>query len=154
MIFFCSIFCLFVCFSNFDIFSCDAMDTGFWYRETRPPFLKYDTVPYANLTVKIKRPVQGGPGQNLMTDPEDPTKTLYTGNTINRQSSHSLRIGGASALAAAGSSDREIMILGRWKSLVFLNYVRSSQLSSSRSMKLIVDPRSFTTLDIHRLSKR
>jgi len=62
------------------------MDTGFWYRETRPPFLKYDTVPYANLTVKIKRPVQEGPGQNLMTDPEDPTKTLYTGNTINRQS--------------------------------------------------------------------
>ena len=112
------------------------------------------SISYANLTVKIKRPVQGGPGQNLMTDPEDPTKTLYTGNTINRQSSHSLRIGGASALAAAGSSDREIMILGRWKSLVFLNYVRSSQLSSSRSMKLIVDPRSFTTLDIHRLSKR
>ena len=72
----------------------------------------------------------------------------------NRVSSHSLRIGGASALAAAGSSDREIMILGRWKSLVFLNYVRSSQLSSSRSMQLIVDPRSFTTLDIHRLSRR
>jgi len=72
----------------------------------------------------------------------------------NRVSSHSLRIGGASALAAAGSSDRDIMILGRWKSLVFLNYVRSSQLSSSRSMELIVDPRSFTTLDIHRLSRR
>ena len=72
----------------------------------------------------------------------------------NHVSSHSLRIGGASALAAAGSSDREIMILGGWKSLVFLNYVRSSQLSSSRSMELIVDPRSFTTLDIHRLSRR
>ena len=69
-------------------------------------------------------------------------------------SSHSLRIGGAFALAAAGSSDRVIMILGRWKSLVFLNYARSSQLYSSRSMHLIVDPRSFTTLDNHRLSKR
>jgi hypothetical protein len=69
-------------------------------------------------------------------------------------SSHSLRIGGASALAAAGAYDRDIMILGRWKSLVFLNYIRSSKLSSSRSMKLIVDPNSFSTLDVHRLSRR
>ena len=68
-------------------------------------------------------------------------------------SSHSLRIGGASALAAAGADERDIMILWRWKSLIFLNYIRSSKLFSSRSMKLIVDPNSFTTLDVYRLSR-
>ena len=38
--------------------------------------------------------------------------------------SHSLRIGGASALAAAGVPDYIILDIGRWKSLAFLAYVR------------------------------
>lgn len=38
--------------------------------------------------------------------------------------SHSLRIGGASALAAAGFHDWEIAILGRWTSMTFLRYIR------------------------------
>ena len=38
--------------------------------------------------------------------------------------SHSLRIGGASALAAAGMRDSEIMVLGRWTSWTFLRYLR------------------------------
>lgn len=38
--------------------------------------------------------------------------------------SHSLRIGGASALAAAGFHDWEIAILGRWTSMTFLRYLR------------------------------
>jgi len=41
-------------------------------------------------------------------------------------SSHSLRIGGASALAAAGVPDYLIMDMGRWRSLTFLTYVRRS----------------------------
>jgi hypothetical protein len=36
---------------------------------------------------------------------------------------HSLRIGGASMMAAAGRPDYEIMKLGRWKSLAFLGYM-------------------------------
>jgi hypothetical protein len=43
-----------------------------------------------------------------------------------RISSHSLRIGGASALAAAGVPDYLIMDMGRWRSLTFLTYVRRS----------------------------
>lgn len=43
-----------------------------------------------------------------------------------RVSSHSLRIGGASALAAAGVPDYVIQDMGRWKSLAFLTYVRKS----------------------------
>lgn len=43
-----------------------------------------------------------------------------------RVSSHSLRIGGASALAAAGLPDYVIMDMGRWRSLAFLTYIRKS----------------------------
>ena len=43
-----------------------------------------------------------------------------------RISSHSLRIGGAAALAAAGMPDYVIMNMGRWKSLTFLTYIRKS----------------------------
>eukprot|EP01035_Chromulina_nebulosa_P023196 gene23196-30068_t len=43
-----------------------------------------------------------------------------------RISSHSLRIGGAAALAAAGMPDYVIMNMGRWRSLAFLTYIRKS----------------------------
>ena len=43
-----------------------------------------------------------------------------------RISSHSSRIGGALALAAAGVPDYLIMDMGRWRSLTFLTYVRRS----------------------------
>ena len=41
-------------------------------------------------------------------------------------STHSLRIGGASALASAGHSDSSIMLLGRWTSSCFQRYLRIS----------------------------
>jgi hypothetical protein len=44
----------------------------------------------------------------------DPTRITF----------HSLRVGGASALAAAGVPDYLIMDMGRWRSLTFLTYVR------------------------------
>ena len=43
-----------------------------------------------------------------------------------RISSHSLRIGGAAALAAAGMPDYVIMNMGLWRSLAFLAYIRKS----------------------------
>ena len=48
--------------------------------------------------------------------------TGVTGNV----NTHSLRIGGASAAAAAGLADVEIQRLGRWKSGAFLRYIRPS----------------------------
>jgi hypothetical protein len=43
-----------------------------------------------------------------------------------RLNTHSFRIGGASALAAAGVPDYVIKMLGRWSSDSFLRYIRSS----------------------------
>ena len=43
-----------------------------------------------------------------------------------RFTSHSLRYGGASTLAAAGLPDCWIQIYGRWKSLTFLQYIKLS----------------------------
>ncbi len=75
-----------LCVFLFSVTSYFAYQTGFWYGNTRPPDTQYDTVPYANLTVKINRPYQEGPGQHLVTDPERNVKTpLYVGNSINRQ---------------------------------------------------------------------
>jgi hypothetical protein len=62
--------------------------TGFWYGRTDLPvtnYTNYDSIPYVNMTIKINRPFQDGPGQNLTTDPIDHTLPLYVGNTINRQ---------------------------------------------------------------------
>jgi hypothetical protein len=59
--------------------------TGFWYGNTRPPNILYDSVAYANLTVKVKQSYHDGPGQNLVTDPFNSSHILYVGNTINRQ---------------------------------------------------------------------
>lgn len=58
--------------------------TGFWYGDSNPPNNRYETVPYANMTVRVNRPFTDGPGQDLVTDPFN-DNPLYVGNTINRQ---------------------------------------------------------------------
>jgi hypothetical protein len=62
-------------------------DSKFWYNGERPPEVKYDTVPYANLTVRIDKSYFEGPGEDLVTDPNitDSSELLYTGLTVNRQ---------------------------------------------------------------------
>ena len=73
-----------ICFFSL-LLSCVALDTGFWYTGSRGPYV-YDSLPYANLTVKINRPWDEGPGLHLFDDPVNPGAGLYVGNTINRQS--------------------------------------------------------------------
>lgn len=46
----------------------------------------YDSLPYANLTLRINRPWDEGPGLNLFDDPINPGAGLFVGNSINRQS--------------------------------------------------------------------
>ena len=60
-----------------------ALRSGFWYGETRPPETQYDSVPYANMTVKINQAYQDGPGSNLVKDPFDPTVcSLFMHGTV------------------------------------------------------------------------
>ncbi len=65
-----------------------------------------------------------------------------------RYSSHSLRIAGASALAAAGKPDWFIKKMGRWKSLAFLQYIQFSVTSMRAAVTAIISPTCFTIGDL------
>ena len=79
------------------------------------------------------RPLQGKP---FLSDSTGATltyskfnqciKRIYRAVGVNDKlgSTHSLRIGGASALWMSGVADSIIMLTGRWKSLAFLDYLR------------------------------
>jgi hypothetical protein len=64
---------------------------------------------------------------------------------------HSLRIGGASILAAAGYPNHYIQKQGRWKSLAFLTYIQWSIKSMENALAAIVNPLHFSNLDLIRL---
>ena len=64
---------------------------------------------------------------------------------------HSLRIGGASMMAAAGRPDYEIMKLGRWKSLAFLGYIRMGKATFRASLAAIANPTLLTVQDVGRM---
>ena len=56
------------------------------------------------------------------------------GIPISRVDTHSLRGGGANALALSGYNDRAIMKMGRWKSATFMEYIRDELASYSQGM--------------------
>lgn len=56
------------------------------------------------------------------------------GIPIDRIDTHSLRCGGANALALSGHTDREIQKMGRWRSATFLEYIRESLYNFSAGM--------------------
>ena len=66
---------------------------------------------------------------------------------------HSLRIGGASALRASGEDSAVIMRLGRWKSDTFLNYLRVSGSEFDRLTDVLTNPSAFTHSDVALLSR-
>ena len=68
-----------------------------------------------------------------------------------RISSHSLRIGGATAMAAAGMSEYEIKQMGGWKSDVFLNYARNTTQLFERARRALAK-KSFTIQSTRRLN--
>ena len=71
-----------------------------------------------------------------------------------RMSTHSVRIGGASALAAAGLPNWQIMKLGRWKSLAFLGYIQVALSSMRTAQVAMVTLQTFTINDTRRLHGR
>ena len=65
---------------------------------------------------------------------------------------HSLRIGGASMLAAANVPDYVIQVQGRWKSLAFLEYVRIAKKTFDSALAAIVNTEGLTVCDVRRMS--
>lgn len=63
---------------------------------------------------------------------------------------HSLRIGGASMLAAAAVPDYVIQKQGRWKSLAFLEYIRLGKQSFDMALSAMVNPKLLTSGDVGR----
>jgi hypothetical protein len=65
---------------------------------------------------------------------------------------HSLRIGGASILAAAEYPNHYIQKQGRWKSLAFLAYIHWSLKSMENALSAIANPSHFTNSDLLHLN--
>lgn len=68
-----------------------------------------------------------------------------------RVSSHSLRIGGATAMAAAGMHEYEIKQMGGWKSDVFLEYARNTTQMFARSRTALARRNEYTVQSTRRL---
>ena len=69
-------------------------------------------------------------------------------------STHSLRIGGASALAASGVPDYVIQLQGRWKSLAFLDYIRLASRVFRSTITTLSDRTMQPLSDVRALSDR
>ena len=72
------------------------------------------------------RPVSRNFFNNKLT-----TLLTYCGLQHSLYKSHSFRIGAASYYAAAGLSDEQIRLLGRWKSTAFRRYIRCERILNS-----------------------
>ena len=70
---------------------------------------------------------------------------------ILRFKTHSLRIGGACALLAANVSEALVKLMGRWKSLAFLMYLRMLDSAYNTAISAISNPTSMTVEHIRRL---
>lgn len=68
-----------------------------------------------------------------------------------RFTSHSLRYGGASTLAAAGLPDCWIQVYGRWKSLTFLQYIKLSHNIFDTIQETMHSSNKFSHADIAKL---
>jgi hypothetical protein len=58
----------------------------------------------------------------------------------NRISTHSLRIAGACALSNAGVADSVILLMGRWRSLAFLDYLRDTTTIQDSAFSVLLNP--------------
>jgi len=69
-----------------------------------------------------------------------------------RYSCHSMRVGGATILAAAHFPDYVIQNMGRWKSLEFLHYLHWNPATMNAALTALVDPSIFTMSDLLKMN--
>ena len=74
------------------------------------------------------------------------------GQDPSRYSCHSMRIGGATLLAAAHFPDYIIQNMGRWKSLAFLHYLHWAPSMMSSALTALIDPSIFTLKDLQKMN--
>ena len=65
---------------------------------------------------------------------------------------HSLRVGAASTLAAAGKPSHYIQKMGRWKSLAFLQYIHWAVSGMAEALNTLSNPTVFTAAHIKRIN--
>lgn len=65
---------------------------------------------------------------------------------------HSLRVGGASTLAAAGKPSHYIQKMGRWKSLAFLQYIHWAVSGMADALQTLSNPGVFTSIHLKRIN--
>ena len=112
-----------------------------WARQARPrdddAFLMYkgkDMVSYTEVSAVIKQ------------------VAVEFGFDSTHFSMHSLRIGGASTLAAAGKPSHYIQKMGRWKSLAFLQYIHMAVSGMAEALCSLSDPGIFTSEHLKRIN--
>jgi len=116
---------------------CIALDCFRWAQHAYPageqPFLSYRNI------------------WNLSYDKYNETikaTACMCGFDPSRFGTHSVRIGGATALAANDHSNHYIMRAGRWKSLAFLDYIFWAKHEMKRALDTLVNPAIFTIQDL------
>ena len=77
---------------------------------------------------------------------------VHFGLDPSRISSHSLRIGGATTLAAAGLTDGDVRGMGDWKSNAFMQYVRKNVDLFARAQAAMTSAQALTVTDVRRAS--
>ena len=77
---------------------------------------------------------------------------VHFGLDPSRISSHSLRIGGATTLAAAGLTDGDVRGMGDWKSNAFMQYVRQNVELFARAQTAMTSANALTVIDIRHAS--
>ena len=70
-----------------------------------------------------------------------------------RFKSHSMRIGGACNMLANGVSETIIKLVGKWKSIAFLLYLRMLDAAYNTALAAVSNPRSVTTDSIRHLAQ-
>ena len=118
-------------------------------QELCPPHRVYDIVSDLHQYVQVVQPIRGQPFFHVPCLEWSLVPTEYNrrlrkvaikhGLDPNRVHSHSIRIGGATVLAAAGIPDYVIMTMGGWASAVYLQYIRPSLQVFDSAQKALAD---------------